>query len=152
MTETLKISIVHDLAWTLRKRITPGPFPFGGRDEIETFRHKIDDAILRFVDEGDGLKSIDIEITVMEGWLIDQAIDFDGFGGEGTNLLIQVYRGFWGIRYGLPANISPNDDVSFDDLKKIKADGDNDPKGKTDAPWAPPEASDDESDFTSSAP
>ncbi|KKN82236.1 hypothetical protein LCGC14_0310490 [marine sediment metagenome] len=135
--DTLKISLIHDLAWTLRKRITPGPFPFGGREDIETFRHKIDDAILRFVDEGDNLKSIDIDITVMEGWLIDQAIEFDGFGGDGTKLLIQIYRGFWGIRYGLPAEIATKDDVSFEDLKKISADGDNNPKGRTDGPWPP---------------
>lgn len=119
------IALVPRTAWALRKNLTPGGFDLPGRERLVCLREKINDAILRFVDEGDALESVDISVTEYEAWIIDQVIEFDGIGGPGTDLLIQVFRGLWGLRYGLPTTLARVSDVSYNELTKLAPDGDN---------------------------
>lgn len=110
--QTFTISLSHDMAWVLRNKILPGPriegapaFAFSQADDlIRDLRVKVNSAILRFRDEPD-LGEVKLPLTEDEGWLIDQAIYFDGLTGPGTQLLLQVFRGLWGIEYNLPENL-----------------------------------------------
>ncbi len=143
--DTLTVSLDIHTALALRKSVIPGAGAFPGREFIEGFKHKVDDAILRFMDEP-GLATVDLEITVREGWIIDRFIEFDGFGGPGTDLLIQLYRGFWGLRYGLPARVSAEQDADYvTKLSNVQPDGENKPEGLV-PPDDPPNLSD--GDFT----
>ena len=123
---TFTVRLVHTAAWMIAQRITPGASlvradPEGAmlRNAIIALRHKVDDAILRFADEtaydanGKWLRGprwVDITITVDEAWMLDSVIGFDALGGAGYDLLLQLYRGFWSLRYGLPALIVSGDD------------------------------------------
>lgn len=99
----LTIALDRDMAWVLSRRLQPGPGAFGPpwREILVPFRHKIDDALLRFHDgahylnEGQDPEPIEIGVTEDEAWMIDQVIAYDGIEGAGTQLLLQVFRGFW---------------------------------------------------------
>lgn len=141
--ETFVITLYPQTAWAIRKRIIPGPLPFPGRDFSVSLRTKINDVILRFEDEAD-IDKIDVDITEKEGWAIDSIIEYDGKGGAGTDLLIQIYRGFWSLRTGLPQEMRPEKDVSAKQIMEELL-GNNDPEGEPENPLPHIEINDDDS-------
>ena len=114
--DTFEIKLTRQTAWLLAEKVLPGPnfltHGFGDQDvykQLVNLRLKINAAILRFEDEN-GLRDVDITISTEEGWLIDQVVKNDGPDGLGHKLLVQVYRGLWGLDYQLPTILSPEKD------------------------------------------
>ena len=94
----------------LRDRILPGPIvkqpklPVELRGILHGIRSKVNSAILRFEDE-DELEEVEIDLTPNEGWILDQALAFDGKKGAQTNLAVQIMRGLWSSELGLPSRV-----------------------------------------------
>lgn len=108
-TTTFPITLTRNTAWELRERIKPGlylpnpdiPEELGRMGHI--LREKINHAILQF--EGgctrdnpffgprNDVKEVSIQLNRHEGWIIDHALRYDGYGGAHTGLLLQVFRG-----------------------------------------------------------
>jgi hypothetical protein len=115
--ETFSLKLSHEQAWMLQSLIKPNAAPKDLPAHIQLFRRlalplreRVNDAILRFADEAD-LEEVIIDCEVQHGWLIDSILSYDGNGGSATDLLIQCFRGMWGIGYHLPtvtAEESPN--------------------------------------------
>jgi hypothetical protein len=88
----------------------------------------INTTILRMIDEE--LTTVGIDCTEAEAWLIDASVSFDGPGGVGTDLLIQLFRGFWYLDIG--QHIAGTSEIAADPhatwsnetLKGIKKDDD----------------------------
>ena len=111
--DTFEVKLTRQTAWLLAEKVLPGPsfLTMGHGDEevynkLVTLRLKINSAILRFEDE-EGLRDVNITISTEEGWLIDQVIKNDGPEGLGHKLLVQIYRGLWGLDYNLPTFLVP---------------------------------------------
>ena len=112
---TFPVKLTYEAAWVLRSQVRPGICPPNilpdaallMDKEVRNFRHKVDDVILRFNDEEDVFEKgeIEVDLTENEGWIIDASIKYDGPTGWGTDLLTQVFRGFWSLRTGLPATL-----------------------------------------------
>ena len=71
-----------------------------------TLRRKVNDVILRFEDEPE-TQTVEIDVDEKEAWIIDQAVAYDGTGGHITDLLLRLFRGLWGLEYGLPPILVP---------------------------------------------
>lgn len=127
--EIITIHVDHDMAWTLRGRITPGPsfIPIMARDAVVAFRTKVNDALIRLSDEKD-LKKVDIYLTLDEAWLVDQVVAFDGRGGPGTAILLEIFRGLWENRYDVRLASSEVPDLSY----PRPVEGTNEPDGVND--------------------
>ena len=106
MSDTFILTLTPDTAWLLRGMIRPGmeidwpmEAPQAKLDAImRDLRRKINTTILRMIDEE--LTEVGIDCTEAEAWLIDGSVSFDGPGGLGTDLLIQLFRGFWYLDIG----------------------------------------------------
>jgi hypothetical protein len=96
------------MAWLLREHLRPGIWVEGLSRELYArvlgIREKINNVILRLLDEPD-LMSVEISIGEPEAWIIDGAIAYDGTGGSGTEILLQLFRGLWALEYNLPVNL-----------------------------------------------
>lgn len=142
------VTLGYDMAWVLSRRLQPGPSTFGPpwRETVVALRHKVDDVLLRFYDEGRPLgegqdpEPIEISITEDEAWMIDQVINFDGIGGSGTQLLLQVFRGFWSVRFDLPQKLAPaSSDRAFPRRKDNTVEDDNAPRRADGTTWTGPD-------------
>lgn len=106
MSDTFVLTLTPDAAWYIRGVIRPGveiewptEMPQAKLDVImRELRQKVNTTILRMIDED--LKTVGIDCTEAEAWLIDASVSFDGPGGVGTDLLIQLFRGFWYLDIG----------------------------------------------------
>lgn len=106
MSDTFVLTLTPDAAWYIRGVIRPGmeiEWPMDAPQAkmdvtIRDLRRKINTTILRMIDEE--LKTVGIDCTEAEAWLIDANVSFDGPGGVGTDLLIQLFRGFWYLDIG----------------------------------------------------
>ena len=106
MSDTFVLNLTPDAAWYIRGVIRPGmeidwpgDMPQAKMDAVmRGLRQKVNTTILRMIDEN--LETVSIDCTEAEAWLIDASVNFDGPGGLGTNLLIQLFRGFWYLDIG----------------------------------------------------
>lgn len=120
--QTFIVMVDRKLVWAIQQVVHPG-MPFLKNDQTMAMpafrwqqyalalRWKVNAAILRFEDEED-TKQIELNITEAEGWILDQSIPFDGDAGMGGLLLVQVFRGMWGLRMDemgstLPSHLVP---------------------------------------------
>lgn len=95
-----------ETAWMIRGAILPGIGVDWPKDSIpahadgvaRTIRRKANNAILRMIDER--IKDVEVDCTEDEAWLLDGSIPFDGRGGSGTDLLLQIMRGLWYLDIG----------------------------------------------------
>jgi hypothetical protein len=106
MSDTFVLTLTGDAAWYIRGVVRPGmdidwptEAPQAKIDAVmRGLRQKINTTILRQIDED--LTTVGIDCTEAEAWLIDASVSFDGLGGVGTDLLIQLFRGFWYLDIG----------------------------------------------------
>lgn len=89
--------IVHPGMPVLKTDLTMALPGFRWQQYALALRWKVNTAILRFEDEDD-TKEIELSLTEAEGWILDQSIPFDGPGGTGALLLVQIFRGMWRLR------------------------------------------------------
>ena len=111
--EQFPIQVDDGMAWLLREQLRPGMAVSNAPDNAQEWqrwvfelRQKVNDTILRFLDEPD-LNVLPIHIGEQEAWIIDAVVPYDGTGGSGTEILIQLFRGLWGLEFGLPTELVP---------------------------------------------
>ena len=120
---TFPVTLTRKSAWNLQQAITPG-VPLG-TNMVGTpvhlwqacahgLRQKVNNTILRFEDEPE-TETVEIEITSEEGWLLDQNVPVGGDGG--ADILIQVFRGLWGLEHpSIPNRLVPEPPLPPKDL------------------------------------
>lgn len=138
MKTTFPLQLNAEQAWALRGAFRPGieidwppNTPPAKVDAIiRPWRRELNAAILRLIDEE--LERVEVDCSEEAAWAIDSAINFDGFGGAGADLLIQVLRGLWWLDVGQHLADSPgltedpHQEWSADTVKNMKLD----PEGK----------------------
>ena len=108
---TFPITINRSGAWFIQQTIRPG-VPLGDmmmgtpvylwQQHARLLREKVNNSIIRFEDEPE-TENVDIDITPEEAWLLDQNVPMDGTAHESADLLLQIFRGLWGLEHpGLP--------------------------------------------------
>ena len=106
---TFPITLTYNTAWELRERIKPGLYipdsevPKELKGIGHVLRAKINNALLQFENSRTEdyslvgptrlLTKATIELNRNEGWILDQALKYDGYDGAHTHLLLQVFRG-----------------------------------------------------------
>ena len=109
--DSFPLHIDEEMAWLLREQLRPGILTEETISKelhhwVSAIRQKVNAILLRFLDESD-LNSAPIYIGEKEAWIIDSVISYDGTGGSGTEILIQLFRGLWGLEFGLPTELVP---------------------------------------------
>ena len=105
------LNLDEEMAWILRENLRPGILTEETLSKelhywVSAIRQKVNAILLRFLDESD-LNAAPIYIGEKEAWIIDSVISYNGTGGSGTEILIQLFRGLWGLEFGLPTELVP---------------------------------------------